>query len=95
MTLRQRAARTIVGMLIVAAASISVGLTAPAEGPFSIGVRPVFLRIDSDATAESRAGALGVDVDIKLGTLHLHFGWSAITLDSASPASTKPTATLL
>lgn len=95
MTLRERAARTLLGTLIVVAASVSVGLTAPADGPFSIAVRPVFLRLDEAAVAESRARALGLDVDVKLGALHLHFGWSAIPLASLSPASTKPAGTLL
>jgi hypothetical protein len=79
-TLRQRLARTLVGTLIFVAACVSVGLTAPADGPFSIGIRPVFL---------------GIDVDIKVGTLHLHYGWSAIPLAALRPASTKPAGTLL
>jgi hypothetical protein len=79
-------------MLIVAAALVSVGLTAPDDGPFTIGVRPVFMRLDPVSIAESRAHALGVDVDIKFGSLHLHYKWSAIPL---TPATTKPTASLL
>ena len=92
MPLRTRLARTLVGTLIVFAALVSVGLTAPADGPFTIGVRPVFFRLDPASIAESRAHALGLDVDIKFGTLHLHFAWSAIPL---TPATTKPTGTLL
>ena len=92
MPLRTRLARTLVGTLIVFAALVSVGLTAPADGPFTIGVRPVFLRLDPASIAESRAHALGLDVDIKFGTLHLHFAWSAIPL---TPATTKPAGTLL
>jgi hypothetical protein len=94
-TLRQRIARTLIGTLILMAACISVGLTAPADGPFSIGVRPVFLHLDADAVAESQARALGLDVDIKLGTLHLHFGWSAIPLAALLPASTQTSTCLL
>jgi hypothetical protein len=95
--IRQRVARTLLGTLILIAACISVGLTAPADGPFTIGIRPVFLRLDADtdAVAESRARALGLDVDIKLGTLHLHFGWSAIPLATLVPPSTKSGTTLL
>jgi hypothetical protein len=93
-TLRQRAARILAGTLIVVAASVSVGLTAPADGPFTIAVRPVFLRLD-EAPDDSRARALGLDIDVKLGTIHLHFGWSAIPLASLSPASTKVASTLL
>ena len=92
MPLRTRLARALAGTLIVVAALVSVGLTAPADGPFTIGVRPAFFRLDAEALAESRAHALGVDVDIKFGTLHLHFQWSAIPL---TPATTKARGTLL
>jgi len=91
-SLRTRLARTIVGTMIVLVAFVSVGLTAPANGPFSIGLHPAFFRLDPDAVAESRAHALGLDVDIKLGTVHLHFKWTAIPL---APATTKPPETLL
>ena len=87
MPLRTRLARTLVGALIVLAALVSVGLTAPADGPFAIGLRPAFFRLD----AESRAHALGLDVDIKFGTAHLHFKWSAIPL---TPATTNSPGTL-
>ena len=79
-------------MLIVLAALISVGLTAPSGGPFTIGVRPVMFRLDPVSIRESRAHALGLDVDITFWTLHLHLAWSAIPL---TPASTKPPGTLL
>jgi hypothetical protein len=91
-SLRTRLGRTLVGTLIVFAALVSVGITAPADGPFTIGVRPAFLRLDAEALAESRAHALGLEVDIKLGTMHLHFQWSAIPL---TPATTKAADTLL
>jgi hypothetical protein len=94
-TLRQRATRTLTGVLIAVVACISVGLTAPADGPFSIDVRPVFLRLDAESVAESRARALGLDVDIKVGTLHLHFGWSAVPLAALSPVTTKAASSLL
>jgi hypothetical protein len=84
--IRKQVGRALVGGLIVVTALLSVGLTAPADGPFSIGIRPVFLQLDAASIAESRARALGLDVDIKLGTIHLHVGWSAIPL---VPASTK------
>jgi hypothetical protein len=90
--LRTRVARTLIGTLIVFAALVSVGVTAPPDGLFTIAVRPVFLRLGAQAIAESRARALGLDVDIKFGALHLHFAWSAISL---MPASTKPAPTLL
>ena len=86
MSLRTRLARTFVGTLIALVALVSVGLTAPADGPFTIDLHPAFFRIDPEAVAESRAHALGLDVDIKFGTIHLHFKWSAIPL---APATTK------
>jgi hypothetical protein len=79
-TLRQHLARTLAGTLIFLAALISVGLAAPADGLFSIEVKPVFLRLDAAAVAESRASALGLDVDIKIWTLRLHFTWSAVPM---------------
>lgn len=92
MPLRTRVARTLVGTLIVFAALVSVGLTAPPDGPFRISVRPVFFRLDAASIAESRAHALRLDVDITFWTLHVHVAWSAIPL---TPSSTKPTGTLL
>jgi hypothetical protein len=77
------------------AALISVGITAPDDAAFTIGIRPVFLRVEAAAIAESRARALGLDVDIKVWTLHLHFAWSAIPLNADSATSTKPPCTLL
>ena len=59
-------------------AFIAVGLTAPAYGPFSISVHPVLWRMDAAAVAESRASVLGLDVDIKIGAMHVHLGWSAV-----------------
>jgi hypothetical protein len=91
-SLRTRVARTFVGTLILFAALVSVGLTAPAEGPFTIGVRPMFMRLDPVAIAESQAHALRLDLDIKFGGLHLHYQWSAIPL---TPATTKAAGTLL
>jgi hypothetical protein len=90
--LRTRLARTIVGTAIMIAALVSVGLTAPADGPFTIDVQPVFLRFDPAAIAESRAHALRLNVDIKFGTLHLHYTWSAIPL---TPTTTKSAGALL
>jgi hypothetical protein len=74
-----RVARTLAATLIVFTALISVGFTAPPDGPFTITVRPVLLN-------------LGVDVHVKIWSVHLHFAWSAISLTSAS---TKPSGTLL
>ena len=92
MPLRVRAARALVATLIVCAAFVSVGLTAPADGPFTIGIRPVLFRLDPASIAQSRAHAFGLDIDITFGSLHLHYAWSAIPL---APVSTKPSGTLL
>ena len=77
-TIRKRLARTAAGTLILIAALISVGLTAPADSPFTIDVKPVFLRLDPATSATSSASALGLDIDIKIGGLHLHYAWSAV-----------------
>jgi len=73
-------------------ALLSVGLTAPPDGPFTIGVRPAFLSLDPESIAESRAHVIGVDVDVKFGSLHLHYKWTAIPL---TPPTTKTPGTLL
>ncbi len=65
--------RHFVAALVIALAIITVGLTASSDSPFAISVHTAFLR-------------LGIDVDIKLGSLHLNASWSAI------PSSTKPAA---
>ena len=52
--------------LILCTALVSVGLTAPAEAPFTISIRPVLLR-------------LAVEVDVKFGTHHFHTQWSALS----------------
>jgi len=68
------------GVVVLFTALVSVGLTAPADGPFSIVIKPVFFRVDATAIAESRARALGIEVDVKIGATHMHFGWSAVPL---------------
>jgi hypothetical protein len=68
----------LLGTLIATTALISVGLTAPEDSPFSIEVHPVLLRLDGTAIEQSRARALGLDVDIKIGSMHVHFGWSLL-----------------
>jgi hypothetical protein len=69
-----RVARTLLATLIACSALVAVGLTAPADAPFSIVIRPVFV-------------TLGVDVDVRVWSSHLHFGWSAIP---AAGTTTKP-----
>ena len=67
-------------VLVLFTALVSVGLTAPVDGPFSIVITPVFVRLDSTAIAESRARALGFDIDLKIGSMRLHLGWSAVPI---------------
>jgi hypothetical protein len=88
-TIRKRLARTAAGTLILLAALISVGLTAPADGPFTIDIKPVFLRLDAAALADSRAGALGLDIDIRIAGMHLHFSWSALRMAALTSSTTK------
>jgi hypothetical protein len=64
--------RGVIVALTLAVAIVTVGLTASQDGPFFIAVQPVFLR-------------LGVDVDVKVGSVHLHASWSALS----SASSTK------
>jgi hypothetical protein len=79
---RKWLARTCLGTLIATTALISVGLTAPEDGAFSIEVHPVLLRLDRSATEQPRARAIGLDVDIKIGSMHVHFGWSLLPSSS-------------
>ncbi len=69
--LRTRLAKTLVATLIVFSSIVAVGMTAPAEAPFTISLRPVF-------------ATLGFDIDVKVWTVHVHFTWSAIPTGSAS-----------
>ena len=69
--LRFRLAQALVAIVIGSTALVAVGLTAPADAPFTIVVRPVFV-------------SLGVDVDVKVWSMHLHFTWSAIPPVAAS-----------
>jgi hypothetical protein len=61
---------------VVVLATVAVGLTASTDGLFSIVIRPVFLD-------------LGFNVDVKLGSVHLHANWSALPQPPAAPPSTK------
>jgi len=69
--LRFRFAQALLAIVIGCTALAAVGLTTPADAPFSIVVRPVFV-------------SLGVDVDVKVWSLHLHFAWSALPPAAAS-----------
>lgn len=71
MPVRRPLAQGLAASLVFVIALLTVGLTGSATSPFSIVIRPVFVR-------------LGIDVDVTLGTMHLHASWSAL------PESTKP-----
>jgi len=75
---RTRLVRTIAATLILLTALVGVGVTAPADGPFTISIRPVFMN-------------LGVDVDIKVWTMHLHWAWSALP---SAPSTKAPASTI-
>lgn len=87
MSLRRRLARILLTALVLFTAALSVGITAPADGVFTIDIHPVFLQMDPVAIAESRARALGLDVDIKVGSMHLHYGWTAVAPRPSSTSS--------
>jgi hypothetical protein len=78
--LRNWLARALLGVLILVTALVTVGVTAPADGAFSISIHPVLLRVDPAAIEQSRARALGLDVDVKIGSFHVHLGWTAVPL---------------
>ena len=69
-------AKAFAGMMLLVTALLTVGLTASSDGPFSIDVEPVFIR-------------LGIDIDIKIGSLHLHAGWSALPSEPVSTESSE------
>ena len=94
-TFRQRLTRTVAGTLLFLAALISVGLAAPADGVFSIDVTPVFLHLDAAAAGGARPSALGLAVDIRIWTVHLHYAWSAVPMAALTTPSTKPAGRLL
>ena len=58
-------AKSLAALLTLIVALVTVGLTASADGPFTIAIQPVFLR-------------LGVDLDVKIGSMHVHATWSAL-----------------
>jgi hypothetical protein len=68
---RKTLVNCLMAMALLMTAVITVGLTASANSPFTISLQPAIMR-------------LGIDLDVKLGTMHLHAGWSAL------PESTKP-----
>ena len=57
--------KAIATVLIACTALGSVGFTAPANSLFTIRIRPVLVN-------------LAIDVDIKVGTMHVHERWSAL-----------------
>jgi hypothetical protein len=69
--LRTRIAKTLVATAIVFGSLVAVGITAPAEAPFTISFRPMLANI-------------GFDVDVKVWRVHVHFAWSAIRSTSTS-----------
>ena len=64
--LRTVISRALAATLLACTALTSVGLTAPADGLFSITIRTALLQ-------------LAVDVDVKIGPMHFHSRWSALS----------------
>jgi len=78
--LRRWLARTLLALLIATTALVSVGVTASPDGVFAIAVQPTLFRLDPASFEQSRATLLGLDIDIKLGSMHLHLGWPGLTI---------------
>ncbi|MGE5243169.1 MAG: hypothetical protein ACM3SQ_02950 [Betaproteobacteria bacterium] len=74
----------------MAAAVASAGLAAPAGAPWSIDVRPYLLRVDTSDPHHQRARAFGVDLDLRLLSVHAHVGWPGISIPLPAPASGGP-----
>src|SRR4029450_8309340 len=85
---RKRLVRTLMGVVIMFTALVSVGLTAPPDGPFSIVITPVFLRLDQIAVARSDARVFGLDIDVKIGSTHFRYRWSAVPISSLTTNTT-------
>jgi hypothetical protein len=62
---RKTVSRALVATLIVFTALVSVGLTAPRDGVFSITIRTALIR-------------LAIDIDVKIASAHFHTRWSAL-----------------
>ena len=62
---RQSVFNVLLAAIVLLASIVTVGLTASTASPFFITLRPVIAR-------------LGVDLDVKVGTVHLHAGWSLL-----------------
>jgi len=67
-------------LIIATTALVSVGLTAAPDAAFSIAVQPTLFRLDPVAVEHARASLLAFDIDIRLGSMHLHVGWSGIPI---------------
>ena len=77
MRFRTRVAHTLVATAIAFTLLVTVGLTAPADSAFTISIHPVF-------------ATLGIDVDVKLGGMHVHFAWSAMQAPRSSTKTGEP-----
>jgi len=78
--LRRFLARLGLTLVIATTALASVGLTAAPDAVFSITVQPTLFRLDPVAVEQSRAHILGLDIEIRLGSMHLHVGWPGVPL---------------
>jgi hypothetical protein len=72
---RKTLANGLMALAVFITALVTVGLTASANSPFTISLHPVITR-------------LGIDLDVKIGAMHLHAGWSALS-ESTKPAGER------
>lgn len=77
---RRAVARATLAFTIVAAAIVSVGITAAPTSPFSITIEPALVRMDDVDGTAGRAAVLAADIDVKLGSVHLHIAWPGIKI---------------
>ncbi len=87
--LSRQLARSTLWALALVVGLVSAGLAAPADSPFSISIEPVLVRMDG-AGRDARARAFGLDVNVKLWSVHAHLAWPGIPLPSAAPTGRGP-----
>jgi hypothetical protein len=76
--------RAMLTILIAATACLAVGLTAPADAPFSIAIRASLVRVDTSPAGLVQPRALVLDVDLKCGPARYHVGWPGIPIAAVS-----------
>jgi hypothetical protein len=62
----------------------AAGLASPRSSAWAIDVKPVMLRVDRGAGGP-HARAFGLDVNVRLLSLHAHLGWRGVPLPVPAP----------